>query len=143
MWGAAEPDNDKPMVWKEQTFEDEASHPLDQPRKADTVRLDADLLRFFQALGKLRAAQPALRRGAFETALADDARRVFAFTRVLEAERVLAAFNASDKEASVELPAPAPAVRDLLSGRRFRSRDDKVQAAIPAWGVLYLAPEAP
>jgi glycosidase len=142
MWGAAEPDNEKPMLWKDLAFETEATHPLDQARKADAVRFDDSLLKFFQGLGQLRAALPALRRGSLETVLADDARRVFAFARVLETDRVIAAFNASDKEATLDLPAPAPAVRDLLTGRRLRARDEKVQVAVPAWGAVYLAADA-
>ena len=74
-----------------------------------------------------------------ETVLADDARRVYAFVRVLEAERVIAAFNASDKEVTVDLPASAAAVRDLLSGRRLRVKDQKVQVTLPAQSAAYLA----
>ena len=141
MWGAAEPDNEKPMLWKDLAFEPEATHPLDQPRKAEAGRFDDALLKFFQGLGQLRAAQPALRRGSFETVLVDDARRVFAFARVLETDRVIAAFNASDKEATLDLPAPAPAVRDLLTGRRMKARDEKVQVAVPGLGAVYLVGE--
>jgi hypothetical protein len=54
---------------------------------------------------------------------------------------VIAAFNASDKEATVELPAPGASVRDLLSGRRLKARDEKVQVTVPAQGALYLAAE--
>jgi glycosidase len=136
MWAPAP---DKPMLWRELTYEKEAAHPLGQQRKPDPVKFDDDLLEFFQTLGKLRATQPALRLGSTETVLADDQRRVFVFARTLESDRVVAAFNASDKDAVVELPAPALEVRDLLSGRRLQVRDEKVQATLPAQGAVYLA----
>src|SRR3970282_1944504 len=53
MWGAAEPDNEKPMLWKDLAFEPEATHPLDHARKAEAVRFDDALLKFFQGLGEL------------------------------------------------------------------------------------------
>jgi glycosidase len=142
MWGAAHPDNQKPMLWKDLVYEAEATDPLGRPRKADVLRFDDDLLKFFQGLGKIRGSQAALRRGAIETVLADDARRLFAFARVLEPERVIAAFNASDKEATVDLPAPGEAVVDLLSGRRLKAKDLKVRVTLPAQSAVYLAKDA-
>jgi glycosidase len=139
LWGAADPDNEKPMLWKDLVYEAEAADPLDRTRKADAVRSDEELLRFYQGLGKIRASQAALRRGSIETVLADEARRVFAFVRVLETEWVTAAFNASDTEVTVDLSAPAAAVRDLLSGRRLRVKDQKVQVTLPAQSAAYLA----
>jgi hypothetical protein len=64
-----------------------------------------------------------------------------AFARVLEAEHVIAAFNASDKEATVDLPAPGEAVVDLLSGRRLKTKDLKVRITLPAQSAAYLAPD--
>jgi cyclomaltodextrinase len=91
MWGAAEPDNEKPMLFRDLVYEAEATDPLGRTRKADAVRFDEELLGFFQALGKIRASQASLRQGSMETVLADDARRVFAFARVLEPDRLVAA----------------------------------------------------
>jgi len=139
LWGAADPDNEKPMLWKDLVYEAETADPLGRPRKADPVRVDEELLGFYQNLGKIRASQAALRRGSVETVFADDARRLMAFVRVLDTERVVAAFNASDKEATIELPAPAAAMRDLLSGRRFKAKDQKVQVTLPAQSAAYLA----
>ena len=140
MWGADEPDNRKPMLWPDLRFEDEASHPLGQSRKRDPVRADPDLLRFYQTLGKARTALAALRRGTVETVLADDARRVFVFARALDEERVVAAFNASDKEQTVEVPYAANS-RDFLSGRRYRPRDGKIAVTLPALSAVILGPD--
>ncbi len=139
LWGAADPDSEKPMLWRDLVYEAEATDPLGRPRKADGVRFDDELFKFYQGLGRIRASQAALRRGSLETVLADDARRLFAFVRALETERVTAAFNASDKDVTVDLPAPAAAVRDLLSGRRQRVKDQKVQVTLPPQSAAYLA----
>jgi glycosidase len=143
LWGADEPDNRKPMLWPDLRYEDEVSHPLGQSRRRDPVRVDADadLLRYYQALGKARAALGSLRRGSLESLIADDARRVLAFERAAEGEaRVVAVFNLSDKEQSVEVPFGSNA-RDHLSGRRFRARDGKTIVTVPALSAAYLGPD--
>lgn len=142
IWGADDPDCRKPMVWRELQYENEASHPLGQRRRDDTVRFDEDLYRYYQTLGRIRASQPALRRGTFETLLADDERKVYAFVRALDEGKVLAAFNASDKEQTAELPFAAAGARELLSGRRLKTRDGKVALMLPALGAALVAAEA-
>jgi glycosidase len=142
LWGADEPDNRKPMLWPDLRYEDEASLPSGQSRRRDPVRVDADLLRYYQALGKARAALGSLRRGSVENLLADDARRLLVFARAAEGEeRVVAIFNASDKDQSVEVPF-ATASRDHLTGRRFRPREGKTIVPVPAFSAVYLGPDA-
>jgi glycosidase len=142
MWGADDPDCRKPMVWRELQYANEAGHPLGQRRHDDPVRFDEDLYRYYQALGRIRASQPALRRGTFETVLADDEHRVYAFVRALDEDRVLAAFNASDKEQTVSLAFAAAGGRELLSGRRLKARDGKLSLPLPPLGAALVAAEA-
>ncbi len=140
MWGADEPDNRKPMPWPDLRFEDEASHPLGQTRRRDPVRADAELVRFYQTLGKARTALAPLRRGTVETLLADDDRRLFVFARAADEERVVAAFNASEKDQTVEVPYAA-ASRDFLTGRRYRPREGKTAVPVPALSAVLLGPD--
>lgn len=140
MWGGDDPDCRKPMVWKELRYEEEAGHPLGQKRRSDAVRFDEELFAFYQALGQARAQQPALRRGTVETVLADDARRLLVFARATEDNRVVAAFNGSDSEQTVDLPV-AVASRDLLSARRYKPRDGKTSVTLPALSAVLLAPD--
>ncbi len=138
MWGGDDPDCRKPMLWKELRYEDEATHPLGQKRRSDPVRFDEEQFAFYQALAQARVQQPALRRGTVETVLADDARRLYAFVRALEEDRVVAAFNDSDREQTAELPVGGP-VRDLLSGRRFKPRDGKTSVTLSSLSAVLLA----
>jgi glycosidase len=114
------------MLWREMRFEDDAGQPSGQARKGDPVRFDEELFAFFQTLGRLRAAQPALRRGTVETLLADESRRLYAFQRVLGEDRVTAAFNLEAREQALEIPLSADQAREALSGRRLRVRDKKL-----------------
>ena len=143
LFGAAEPDNLRPMLWRELRYEDDAGHPTGAARKADPVRFDEELLKYFQTLGKVRAAQPALRRGTTETLLADESRRVYVFARVLGEERVVAAFNLTEKEQSFEAPFAGEQARDLISGRKLRGRDGKVSVVLLPFSAALVASEAP
>lgn len=139
MWGADDPDCRKPMLWKDLRHEEEATHPLGQKRRSDPVRVDEELLAFYQALGRARGERPALRRGEVETVLADDTRRLFVFVRSAEEDRVVAAFNASDREHTVELPMGTPS-RDLLSSRRYKPRAEATSVTLrPLTAVLLAA----
>ena len=141
LWGAAEPDALRPMLWRELRYDDDAGHPLGQTRKGDPVRFDEDLLKYYQTLGRIRGTQAALRRGGVENVQADEGRRVYAFVRVLDNERVGAAFNLGEKEQVVELALGADQVKELLGGRRYRSRDGKVSLNLPPLSAALLAAE--
>jgi glycosidase len=141
LWGAAEPDALRPMLWRELRYDDDAGHPLGQARKGDPVRFDEELLKYYQTLGRIRGTQAALRRGGVENVQADEGRRVYAFVRVLDNERVGAAFNLGEKEQVVELALGADQVKDLLGGRRYRSREGKVSLNLPPLSAALLAAE--
>jgi cyclomaltodextrinase len=72
MWGADDPDDRKPMVWPEYTYENESSHPFNQPRPSDTVYFDQDLFSYYQKLILIRRQHEVLRRGNWNLYLADD-----------------------------------------------------------------------
>ncbi|NHZ87423.1 MAG: hypothetical protein GWP19_16410, partial [Planctomycetia bacterium] len=103
MWGADDPDCRKPMIWDEFIYDDEVAHPCDilencsSSRPIDKVEVDHDLLDFYESLAALRNTYPALRRGTYKTHYLNDDAGVFAFTRDLNNEKIIAVFNSSNK----------------------------------------------
>jgi len=95
MWGAGDPGNRKPMLWKD----------LEPYEDAEDNFVDETMLSFYRSAIRLRRDHSALRRGSFRTILADDAQDVWIFLREDEREQVLVALNASDRAAVVTLPA--------------------------------------
>jgi glycosidase len=84
MWGSDDPFCRKPMLW------------ADLPPNADPEeRIREGHLEAYRALIALRRSSEALRRGAFKTIVADDARNLWVFERTLGAERVIVALNGS------------------------------------------------
>jgi glycosidase len=143
LWGASEPDSFRPMLWRELRYDEDFGHPAGAARKPEAVKLDEELLRHYQVLGKARAAQPALRRGSMQTLIADEARRVYAFARVLDEERVVAAFNLTEKDQLLDLPFPVDQSKDLLSGRKLKGREGRVSLVLPALSAALVVADAP
>jgi cyclomaltodextrinase len=105
MWGADDPDCRKPMVWDDLSYEVERAHFVaGKPRPADTVRVDRELLSYYQSLTQLRRDHPVLARGDAEYLLADDDRMTLAYRRMGEEGEMIVAFNLSDKEQTLEIP---------------------------------------
>lgn len=102
MWGADDPDCRKPMIWDEFVYDDEVAHPCDlwkdcnYSRLIDKVEVDYDLLDFYKSLTALRNTYPSLRRGTYKTHYLNDNTGVFAFTRELGTEKIIAVFNSSN-----------------------------------------------
>ena len=94
MWGSGDPNNRKPMLWKD-------LEPYGQPGENAVM---GEQLDFYRRVIALRNAHPALRTGSFRTVLTDDAKDVWVCLREGDGEQVLVALNASDKPASISLP---------------------------------------
>ena len=100
MWGADDPDERKPMVWKEFTYEDEASHPFGDARPVDEIKFDQSLFDFYKDMIRLRRTNPALQRGNYKVLVADDERSLFAFKREYNNSGVIALFNSGKEQQS-------------------------------------------
>ncbi|WP_420455165.1 glycoside hydrolase family 13 protein [Rubrivirga sp.] len=116
MWGADDPDDRKPMVWPDLTYEPEASAPRGLAREPDPVAFDRDLFAFTRGAIALRQSDAVLRRGSLATVAAHE--RAVAFERVLDGDRRVVAFNPGGTSAFVPIPSdgvPAPLVPMMVS----------------------------
>ncbi|MFO8098854.1 MAG: alpha-amylase family glycosyl hydrolase [Salinibacter sp.] len=107
MWGADDPDDRKPMVWPDRTYEVEDSHPYGDDRPADSVRFRHDLFDTYRSLIGLRTEHTALRRGASTPLAADDERQMLAYARShADAPTLITVLNRSDEAHSIRIPLP-------------------------------------
>ena len=93
MWGSDDPNNRKPMLWKDL-----------EPYDEDGQAVMDEHLSFYRAAITLRKAHSALRTGSMESTLVDDEQDVMAFIRADETEEVLVVLNASLNPARITLP---------------------------------------
>jgi len=120
MWGADDPANRKPMLWKD----------LEPYSRGNQNRVDERHLAHYKQVIALRRGHSALRTGSFRTILTDDAQDVLAFVREDERELVLVALNASSRVARVALPALDGTWRCVYGDDRRRASGGRVR--IPA-----------
>jgi glycosidase len=104
MWGADDPDERKPMVWPDMTYEPEQAHPLGKPRVADPVAFDQDLFDYYKTFAGIRRENDAIRRGNYQYFALSQSPDVFAFARSDDRQSILCVFNRSAAPADMKLP---------------------------------------
>lgn len=106
MWGADDPDERKPLIWSDLTYDDEVAHPLGLKRRRDRIVPDTALLATYRELIALRKAHLRLFvDGEITWLLRDDANRIVAYQRSLRQENAIVIFNGSDKAQDIAVPA--------------------------------------
>ena len=91
MWGASDPSNRKPMLWKD-------LEPYDNPENT----VNKDIFRYYQQIINLRKNHESLQTGSFETILTDDSKNIYAYARVGK-ERLVVVLNNSSKVQNIQL----------------------------------------
>jgi glycosidase len=96
MWGADDPCDRMPMVWRGVTYDSQQLQPNGEPRKADPVAFDDELFGFFRAAIAMRRHSTALRRGGIQFIAADDEGGFVGFRRSDGDETLLVGLNRGD-----------------------------------------------
>lgn len=104
MWGGDDPDDRKPMLWADTTYDNESHHPFGEKRPNDVNAFNADLFAHYAKCIKIRRESRALKLGDFEGLLADNASDVIVFRRTFGGEHVLVVLNNSRTTQRVSLP---------------------------------------
>lgn len=134
MWGADDPSTRKPLIWPDYEFNKEtAPHPEGLPRPADEVRFNHEWFNFYQKLIEIRNNNPVLSTGELEYILVDDANKTLAYSRFDENNEVLAVFNTSLEEKTIELPVRTEKEYvDLLNNQPVIRENNTVRLVLPA-----------
>lgn len=120
--------------------------------EGDAYSRDEDMLAFYQQLGTLRAAHPALREGERITLLADDDAKVLAYLRrdSEAGDAALVVINQSETDQTVDLSLDGLAPRDLALAAAFGAEPitvgaEPITVTVPAlsgevWAGTAVAP---
>jgi glycosidase len=149
MWGAGDPDDRKPMVWKEFDYEPETTHPLGKDRPADSNDFDQNLFDWYKKLGNIRNNHLVLRTGNFEQLTVDNDQNTFAFARFLNEQMfALVAINRSEKSQKLRIPLMNFEVKkgkhleNLITGTRVHIEDQRAVITLPPVSGAILTPES-
>jgi glycosidase len=136
MWGADDPDDRKPMVWPDLTYEPETYSSVSNFSDSDTVTFDHELFDYYRKLIELRKRHPALRVGDFVTLLTSG--EVYAYHRTAMDDTVVIIFNNDEHERHLDLPVPWIMATDELNGGRYAATGGKISLMLPAKGAMIL-----
>jgi len=126
MWGGDDPDNRKPIVWDDISYEMETHHPLGINRTADSVKVNEELFSFYKNMIKLRKENPVLAFGHLDYVLVDDARNLLAYRRFDARNEIVVVFNNSDVSQQVVISATKGTMyKDLFNKNNNQNVDLK------------------
>ncbi len=103
MWGGDDPDCRKPMVWKEIKYEPETTHPFGLPRQKDEVKFDDDLFQWYRKMAAIRNKNNALSLGEIQFYVVDEAKKILAYKRALNNERILVVVNNNENPNQINI----------------------------------------
>jgi glycosidase len=101
MWGGDDPDCRKPMVWPDETYEDETVHPFGIKRIPDEVKFNDELFNWIKNLARIRKDNRALSLGTIDFDIIDNDESVLSYRRKLENDEVLVVVNRNPVEVEI------------------------------------------
>lgn len=124
MWGADDPDDRKPMVWKDLEFEPETHHPFDEKRPEDDNNFNEELFEYYKNLAKLRNSEPALKYGHAKILHQNSEEKLVVFNRSFEGECIWVILNRSDEVLEIDLTewSDVEEVKNLLNGETYQTK---------------------
>jgi cyclomaltodextrinase / maltogenic alpha-amylase / neopullulanase len=138
MWGTDDPDDRKPMLWRDMNFENEKTHPLPGRQRPDDVnKFDEELFSYYQSLIQMRKANPALMHGSFDVLDVAVTENTFGFIRAVPGQKLVVIFNRSASQEKIKLISGG-GLKDIFSGKRFESNNNHVRINLRPQSFLVL-----
>lgn len=114
MWGADDPDDRKPMWWKEFRFDKESRNNYQPGEKVyDPVGFNQEHFNFYKKLATIRNSNPVLSNGKFEFLVTDG--KLLSYKRYDDKDEIIVYFNVDN--ASHNFSKPKGKYVDLLTGK--------------------------
>jgi len=140
MWGADDPDDRKPMVWPDMTYDDEINQPFSKPRPRDAVSFDSTLFNWYKMLAHVRDNNPVLGTGAYKTIKVDDQNKVFCFARYDKHGKVMyVLINRGDKNQEISISTNILGRKyqyknfhDVIDNKKVSGKEGIVTLTLPA-----------
>ncbi len=126
MWGADDPFNRKPLIWKEFKFHPETNNFFQQDIKQyDSVAFNEDQYNWYQKLIRIRTSNPVLTQGNCTFIFAEG--KKLGYRRGNGDDELLVYFNLEDQMAEFELPIKGK-YQNLLTGQVIEGKKIKIAA---------------
>ncbi|MFQ5824475.1 MAG: glycoside hydrolase family 13 protein [bacterium] len=141
MWGGDDPDNRKPMLWREFVYEKETYKTVRPDLKAEDENIfDRSLYNYYKKLMKIRHENPAIQYGNFMTRMVDNKRGLYAYSRKYNTNEIVVILNNSDDKQLFEFATlweNGTKVKDLLNEKPYQVKNGVIKMALDSkWGVI-------
>ena len=124
MWGGDDPDDRKPLLWPELTYDKETRTNFQPGTKTyDEVEFNKEHFEFYKKLTSLRNAHPALQEGAFK--FEETNGKHLSYRRDMQKESILVAFNLGQEPWTLSIPTNCI---DLLTNQVVKPGKLKIQS---------------
>ena len=142
MWGGDDPDDRKPMVWREFKYETEKTHPFGKQRKPDSVYFDDSVYQWYKRLIAIRKSNPALSIGSVNFNFIENDKNILGYERKLNQNYLFVLVNNSNSSQTVRIPNNMLNVKDLLidqiSKAKFFSKKNEFEIILFPYQILIL-----
>ena len=126
MWGADDPFNRKPLMWKEFQFDPETNNYFQSDKKQfDSLVFNQEQYDWYQKLIKIRKSNSVLSNGSIAFVLAEGEK--LAYKRTDGTNELLVIFNLEDRISAFDLPISGK-YQDLLTGEFFSGKKLQVKS---------------
>ncbi|MEW6558221.1 MAG: glycoside hydrolase family 13 protein [Elusimicrobiota bacterium] len=116
MWGADDPFDRKPMLWRELK--------CDEPG----ATVDEELLTHYKKISAIRKKYSVFKTGLYKPLIADDEKNVFGFVRIKGDRIGVVILNNSDKTQKIKIPLPEGIIelKDTLTNKTYKIGNNNV-----------------
>jgi len=143
MWGGDDPDCRKPMVWAELDYETETTHPFGKPRPNDKIKFEQNLFAFYKKIAAFRNQNKALSFGSLTFFIIDEQKKILAYAREYNGEKVYIIANNNPNPNSIVLDNNVflkgkDVFCDLLNGKNFAQKKSKFNLELSPYQLMIL-----
>ncbi len=138
MWGADDPDDRKPLIWEDISFEVERAHLIDSIHKPiDTVQIDYDLLMYYRQLARIRNENDELTLGDLAFIHQDNNKMTLGYQRTLGEQKTIVLFNRSAESQEIKIEVADENWQDLLTNKTHKTTGGQLNLTLkPVTGIV-------
>ncbi len=143
MWGGDDPDDRKPMVWYDSTYDPEVTLPSGKQRPADEVKFNQELFDWYKKLISLRKENECLSLGDIKFYIIDNNKSIVGYSRSYNGKSAYIIINNNPEENTIKLKAGGflpveNSLHDQITEKEFNANNEKFSFTLKPYQILIL-----
>ncbi len=130
MWGAADPDDRKPMPWPDLSMQPEKTDPRGFIRNPDDANFDTALAGFYSSIVNIRRTTPSLSYGGWKTLYTDNAHHILVFMRSINSDYSVVFINRDTVQHNISVSLKDIIPQDIVLSFKASTESDIIHIPI-------------